>query len=44
MQNADLELQKARLEVLKEEYNYTIGLLDLEYAINSKLNKAGKIK
>ncbi len=44
VQNADLELNKARLEVLKEEYNYTIGLLDLEYAINAKLDKAGKIK
>ena len=40
VQNAELGLQKARLEVLKEEYNYTTGLLDLEYAINASLEEA----
>lgn len=33
-QTAELELQKARLEVLKEDYTYVTGLLDLEYALN----------
>ncbi len=42
VQNAEVERQKARLEVLKEEYNYTTGLLDLEYALNAKLDEVGK--
>ncbi|MDR2029800.1 MAG: TolC family protein [Treponema sp.] len=33
VQNAELELHKARLEVVKETNNYLMGLLDLEYAI-----------
>ena len=33
VQNADIELQKARLEVIKEDYNYVMSLLDLEYAM-----------
>jgi outer membrane protein TolC len=33
VQNSELELRKARLEVLKEKSNYLTGLLDLEYAI-----------
>jgi outer membrane protein TolC len=33
LQNSELELHKARLEVLKEKFNYLTGLLDLEYAI-----------
>jgi outer membrane protein TolC len=33
VQNSELELRKARLEVLKEKFNYLTGLLDLEYAI-----------
>lgn len=33
VQNSELELRKARLEVLKEKFNYHTGLLDLEYAI-----------
>ncbi|QQO09758.1 TolC family protein [Breznakiella homolactica] len=33
VQNAGLEQQKARLEVLKEKYNYIMGLIDLEYAM-----------
>ncbi|AEJ18358.1 TolC family protein [Gracilinema caldarium] len=31
--NAELDLRKAQLEVLKEQYNYMTGLLDLEYSI-----------
>lgn len=37
VQNSELELKKAKLNLLQEEYNYTVGLLDLEYAINNKL-------
>lgn len=33
VQNAELELQKAKLEVIKEQFNYMTGLIDLEYAI-----------
>ncbi|MFA6505157.1 MAG: TolC family protein [Treponemataceae bacterium] len=33
VQNSELELRKAQLEVLKEKFNYVTGLLDLEYAI-----------
>lgn len=31
--NADLDLRKAQLEVIKEQFNFMTGLLDLEYAI-----------
>ncbi len=41
VQNAELELQKAKLSVLTEEYNYVSGLLDLEYALNTKLDERG---
>ncbi len=41
VQNAELELQKAKLAVLSEEYNYATGLVDLEYALNVKQNLAG---
>lgn len=34
VQNSELELNKARIEVLKEQYTYVMGLLDLEYALN----------
>jgi outer membrane protein TolC len=37
VQNAELELRKARLEVVKETNNYLMGLLDLEYAIGVPL-------
>ena len=37
VQNSELELNNAKLNLLKEEYNYTTGLLDLEYLINTKL-------
>ncbi|MFH2113168.1 MAG: TolC family protein [Spirochaetota bacterium] len=33
VQNSELELRKARNEVLKEKFNYITGLLDLEYAM-----------
>ncbi len=32
-QNSELELRKARLEVLKEKFNYLTGLIDLEYSV-----------
>ena len=37
VQNSELELKKAKLNLLQEEYNYTVGILDLEYAVNNKL-------
>ncbi len=36
VQNAELELRKAKLEVLKERFNYATGLLDLEYAVGAE--------
>ncbi|GAB1483280.1 TolC family protein [Treponema sp.] len=33
VQNAELELRKAKQEVAKERFNYVTGLLDLEYAV-----------
>jgi outer membrane protein TolC len=33
VQNAELELRKARIGVLEQQYNYIKGLIDLEYAI-----------
>lgn len=33
VQNSELELRKARNEVLREKFNYLTGLLDLEYAL-----------
>jgi len=45
VQNSELELRKARLEVLKEKFNYVTGLLDLEYAIGvpfGTLTRKGK--
>jgi len=41
-QNAELELNKARLEVLKAKYGYITGLLDLEYAVNMSLRGEGR--
>lgn len=35
VENAEIELNKAKLEVIKEKYNYKTGLLDLEYALNT---------
>jgi outer membrane protein TolC len=33
VQNAELELRKARIGVLEQQFNYLQGLIDLEYAI-----------
>jgi outer membrane protein TolC len=33
VQNAELELRRARIGVLEQQYNYIRGLIDLEYAI-----------
>ncbi len=43
VKDAQDELQKARLEVLKEKYNYIAAILDLEYAINAEVEKAAKV-
>lgn len=37
VQNSEIELKKAKLNLLQEEYNYTTGLLDLEHTLNTKL-------
>ncbi len=37
VQNSELELKRAKQNLLQEEYYYIAGLLDLEYAINDKL-------
>ncbi|MBW8002913.1 MAG: TolC family protein [Planctomycetes bacterium] len=39
VESANDELQKAKLEVLNEKYNYQAGLLDLEYALNTTLEE-----
>jgi len=39
VQNAEIELNNAKYELLKENYNYVTGLLDLEYALNTTLDK-----
>ena len=41
VQDAELALQKARLQVLSGKYTYLTGLLDLEYAINEQLTDSG---
>jgi outer membrane protein TolC len=33
VQNADLTLRQARLQMLEQNFNYRMGLIDLEYAI-----------
>ncbi len=38
VRNAEQDLQKAQVDVLSDEYNYTAGLLDLEYALNATLD------
>jgi outer membrane protein TolC len=40
VKDAQDELQKAQIEVLKEKYNYVSALLDLEYAINASVEEA----
>lgn len=44
VQNAELELRKARLELLKEDYTYVTGLLDLEYAVGARFGSLGGSK
>ena len=39
VQNAELELRKAQLDVLRERYRYITGMLDLEYAMNTSLDR-----
>ncbi len=39
VQTSENELEQAKLNLLNEEYNYTTGLLDLEYLTNTKLSK-----
>lgn len=41
VQNAELELRRARLELLKEDYTYVTGLLDLEYAVGARFGTLG---
>ena len=36
VQDAQVTLQRARLKLLTQEYNYVAGLLDVEYALNGK--------
>ncbi|MDR3148096.1 MAG: TolC family protein, partial [Treponema sp.] len=33
VQNAELELHKARLEIIRQQNSYRNGLIDLEYAV-----------
>ncbi len=42
VQSAELELRKARNEVLKEKFNYMTGLLDLEYALGVPFGTLGR--
>ncbi|MFP4491074.1 MAG: TolC family protein, partial [Spirochaetaceae bacterium] len=42
VKDAQDELQKARFEVLKEQYNYVSALLDLEHAINASVEEAAE--
>ncbi len=44
VQNAELELRKARLELLKEDYTYVTSLLDLEYAVGARFGTLGGSK
>ncbi len=39
VEDSERDLNNARLEVLKEKYNYITGLLDLEYALNASLTE-----
>jgi outer membrane protein TolC len=35
VQNAELELRRARVGILEQQYNYLMGLIDLEYSIGA---------
>ena len=39
VQNAEIELKQARLEVLKEKYTYLSALIDLEYQLNTSIEE-----
>ncbi|MFW5727316.1 MAG: TolC family protein [Spirochaetia bacterium] len=39
VQNAEIELKEARLEVLKEKYTYLSALIDLEYQLNTNIER-----
>lgn len=39
VQNAEIELKQARLEVLKEKYTYLSALIDLEYQLNASIDR-----
>ncbi len=39
VEDSERDLNTAKLEVLKEKYNYITGLLDLEYALNASLSE-----
>jgi outer membrane protein TolC len=39
VQNAEIELKSAQLEVLKEKYTYLSALIDLEYQLNTKIEE-----
>ncbi|MDA3941556.1 MAG: TolC family protein [Spirochaetia bacterium] len=43
VKDAERDLNTAKLEVLKEKYNYITGLLDLEYALNASLEEIKEI-
>ena len=43
VRDAERDLNTAKLESLKEKYNYITGLLDLEYALNAKLDEIKEI-
>ncbi len=38
VEDSERDLNNAKLEVLKEKYNYLTGMLDLEYALNATLD------
>ncbi len=43
VKDAERDLNTAKLEALKEKYNYITGLLDLEYALNTTLEEIKEI-
>jgi outer membrane protein TolC len=43
VKDSERDLNTAKLEVLKEKYNYTTGLLDLEYALNATLEEIKEV-
>ncbi len=42
VQNAELELKKAKVKVLEEKKKYKISLLDLEYTLNTPIEELAK--